>query len=154
MNYKYTHWKQVKPISGKNPFDTLLDLFQQLLTIASGDVSQSLKWLTNIDKEYEITDFNNILLKKKITLKGGDLEVSKVEKAPGIISITVIPSDKDTGQLTLVFSNKPLKLKKWIVVDPQGMTTSVSLLSTQRDILLDKELFEVKLKETEDFSEF
>jgi len=56
MNYKYTHWKQVKPISGKNPFDTLLDLFQQLLTIASGDVSQSLKWLTNLDKEYEITD--------------------------------------------------------------------------------------------------
>lgn len=56
MNYKYTHWKQVKPISGKNQFDTLLDLFQQLLTIASGDVSQSLKWLTNLDKEYEITD--------------------------------------------------------------------------------------------------
>ena len=54
MNYKYTHWKHVKPISGKNPFETLLDLFQQLLTIASGDVSQSLKWLTNIDKEYEI----------------------------------------------------------------------------------------------------
>ena len=56
MNYKYTHWKHVKPISGKNPFETLLDLFQQLLTIASGDVSQSLKWLTNIDKEYEITE--------------------------------------------------------------------------------------------------
>lgn len=56
MKYKYTHWKQVKPISGKNPFETLLDLFQQLLTIASGDVSQSLKWLTNLDKEYEITD--------------------------------------------------------------------------------------------------
>ena len=56
MKYKYTHWKQVKPVSGKNPFETLLDLFQQLLTIASGDVSQSLKWLTNLDKEYEITD--------------------------------------------------------------------------------------------------
>ena len=127
----------------------------QLLIVADGT------WLIYHDMELDQithlplrTTTANILLKKKITLKGGDLEVSKVEKAPGIISITVIPSDKDTGQLTLVFSNKPLKLKKWIVVDPQGMTTSVSLLSTQRDILLDKELFEVKLKETEDFSEF
>lgn len=91
----------------------------------------------------------NILLKKKIRLIGSDLEVSKVEKAPGIIGITVVPSDEDTGQLTLVFSDKPLELKKWIVVDPQGITTSVSLLSTQRDISFDQKLFKVKLKEAE-----
>jgi len=44
MEYTYTHWKDVALRQGKNPFDTLNDLFQQLLTIASGDVSQSLKW--------------------------------------------------------------------------------------------------------------
>jgi hypothetical protein len=92
-------------------------------------------------------------LKKKIRLTGDDFEVSKVEKAPGIIGITVVPSDEDTGQLTLVFSDKPLELKKWIVVDPQGITTSVSLLSTQRDISFDQKLFKVKLQEAEDILE-
>ncbi|NBW69949.1 MAG: hypothetical protein EBR32_00855 [Bacteroidetes bacterium] len=55
MEYTYTHWKDVALSQGKTPFDTLNDLFQQLLTIASGDVSQSLKWLTSLDKEYDIT---------------------------------------------------------------------------------------------------
>ena len=88
----------------------------------------------------------NILLKEKISLLNGDLMVSKVENTPGIIGITVIPTDEDSGQLTLVFADKPLELKKWVVVDPQGTTTSVSLLSTQRDISLDSKLFKVKLK--------
>lgn len=96
----------------------------------------------------------NILLKKKIKLGSSNLKISKVERAPGIIGVTVIPADEDTGQLTLVFSDKPLKLKKWIVIDPQGITTSVSLLSSQRNISFDEKLFKVKLKEAEDFSEY
>ena len=96
----------------------------------------------------------NILLKKKIKLGSSNLKISKVERAPGIIGVTVIPADEDTGQLTLVFSDKPLKLKKWVVIDPQGITTSVSLLSSQRNISFDEKLFKVKLKEAEDFSEY
>jgi len=57
MHFKYSEWdQQLSKTQGKTPFDTLWDLFQQLLTIASGDVSQSLKWLTELDKDYEITD--------------------------------------------------------------------------------------------------
>ena len=82
------------------------------------------------------------------------MQVSKVEKAPGIIGITVVPTKEETGQLTLVFSDKPLNLKKWIVIDPQGISTSISLLSTERDITLDEKLFKVKLKEAENFSEY
>jgi len=126
----------------------------ELLIVADGT------WLIYHDIELDQithlplqTTTANILLEKKIRLIGGDLEVSKVEKAPGIIGITVVPSDEDTGQLTLVFSDKPLELKKWIVIDPQGITTSVSLLSTQRDISLDQKLFKVKLQEAEDFLE-
>lgn len=55
MKYTYTQWKDVAINQGQSAFDTLNDLFQQLLTIASGDVSQALKWLTTLDKEYEIT---------------------------------------------------------------------------------------------------
>jgi len=57
MHFKYLEWdERYNRKKGTNPFDTLWDLFQELLTIASGDVAQTLKWLTQLDEEYEITD--------------------------------------------------------------------------------------------------
>ncbi|MFV1883685.1 MAG: vWA domain-containing protein [Balneola sp.] len=57
MNFKYFEWdERFNSTRGKNSFDTLWDLFQQLLTISSGDVAQSIRWLTELDKEYKITD--------------------------------------------------------------------------------------------------
>jgi Ca-activated chloride channel family protein len=41
--------------SGKSTFDKLLDLFMQLLTYTSGDVSEALNWLTELDKKYQLT---------------------------------------------------------------------------------------------------
>ena len=56
MNFKYFEWNERYASSGgKNPFNTLWDLFQQLLTISSGDVAQALKWLTDLDNDYDIT---------------------------------------------------------------------------------------------------
>ncbi|MEO1653741.1 MAG: hypothetical protein AAFU64_09360, partial [Bacteroidota bacterium] len=37
-------------------FDQLLNVFQQLLTITAGDVSEALHWLNNLDKQYNLTD--------------------------------------------------------------------------------------------------
>ena len=37
-------------------FEKLLNIFQQLLTITSGDVSEALHWLNNLDKQYDLTD--------------------------------------------------------------------------------------------------
>ena len=56
MIFKYFEWDERFAGKGANPFDTLWDLFQQLLTISSGDVTQALKWLTQLDKDYNITD--------------------------------------------------------------------------------------------------
>jgi len=42
--------------NGKTPFEKLLDLFMQLLTYTNGDVSEALSWLTELDKEYKLTD--------------------------------------------------------------------------------------------------
>jgi Ca-activated chloride channel family protein len=41
---------------GKKKFDDLLKIFLQLLTIASGDVSQALEWLNQLDQKYGLTD--------------------------------------------------------------------------------------------------
>ena len=57
MRFRYQEWDdRFSRTAGKSPFDTLWDLFQELLTVASGDVSQALRWLTELDSEYGITD--------------------------------------------------------------------------------------------------
>src|SRR5437667_8249626 len=40
----------------KTKFQQLLDVFMQLLTYTSGDVSEALQWLNQLDREYEMTD--------------------------------------------------------------------------------------------------
>lgn len=42
----------------QSPFDRLFDIFKQLLTYTSGDVGEALSWLTELDKEYKLTDEN------------------------------------------------------------------------------------------------
>ena len=39
----------------KSAFDNLLDVFLQLMVITSGDVSEALSWLTNLDKQYGLS---------------------------------------------------------------------------------------------------
>ncbi|MDX2047050.1 MAG: VWA domain-containing protein [Chitinophagaceae bacterium] len=41
---------------GKSKFEQLLDYFMQLLTYTNGDPNEALNWLTQLDKEYELTD--------------------------------------------------------------------------------------------------
>lgn len=56
MHFRYLKWDERYSKDAKEPaFQRLFDLFQQLLTIASGDVSQALKWLTDLDKQYGLT---------------------------------------------------------------------------------------------------
>src|SRR5215203_1196980 len=42
--------------NGKTKFDQLLDLFMQLLTYTSGDVSEALDWMNQLDRQYEMTN--------------------------------------------------------------------------------------------------
>ena len=44
--------------SGKSDFDKLFDLFRQLLLLTAGNVSEAFNWLTNLDKQYNITNEN------------------------------------------------------------------------------------------------
>ncbi len=57
MNFRYTQWnKKFGKSSSKTPFNTLLNLFQELITISSGDVDQALKWLDQLEERYSLTD--------------------------------------------------------------------------------------------------
>ena len=39
-----------------DPFERLLNIFKDLLVYTSGDVSEALSWLTELDKQYNLTD--------------------------------------------------------------------------------------------------
>ena len=54
-------WRFSEYVPGKDEpanFEKLLKLFQELLVYTSGDVSEALAWLTELDKEYNLTDEN------------------------------------------------------------------------------------------------
>ncbi len=53
--FKFTKYIPPKDPT-KSDFENLLQLFLQLITITGGDVSEALSWLTNLDKQYKITD--------------------------------------------------------------------------------------------------
>ncbi len=48
----------VPGMEGDTPFERLFKVFQELLIYTSGDVSEALSWLTELDKEYNLTDEN------------------------------------------------------------------------------------------------
>jgi outer membrane lipoprotein-sorting protein len=83
-----------------------------------------------------------ILVEDKIDLDGGALTITDFNRAAGVIRLTVVrtasPAD---GSLTLVFSESPLELRQWRVVDAQGVATTVSLLEIVTGVRLDPELF-------------
>ena len=117
----------------------------QFLIVADGT------WLIYHDKELEqMTHLPlgstpaAIIVDEKMSLFGDDPKVTRIERGPGVIAVTLVSND-DEGSITLVFGDRPLVLKKWIVIDAQGVRTSVSLLSSQIGVALDDKLFKVKL---------
>jgi len=69
----------------------------------------------------------DFLLRKNLSL-GGDLQVVKLFKKNGYVSITVVQKDEPAaGEVELIFQEVPYQLERWRVKDPQGETTEVVL---------------------------
>ena len=55
IGYRFTDY--IPPRDQQKPdFENLLNIFLQLLVITSGDVAEALAWLTNLDKEYSVSN--------------------------------------------------------------------------------------------------
>ena len=82
------------------------------------------------------------LIRKEVTLSE-DIVVSAVEQSPGALRITITDKDlSETGSVTLVFSDRPLALKKWEITDAQGILTQVSLINPRYGIEVDPLAFD------------
>jgi outer membrane lipoprotein-sorting protein len=81
------------------------------------------------------------LLEDEIHLSG-DVTVTKVEEAGGELHVTLVQTEEpDQGSITLVFAEQPLELRRWTVVDAQGLPTHVVLNGIETGMPIDDELF-------------
>jgi outer membrane lipoprotein-sorting protein len=82
-----------------------------------------------------------ILLDEEVRLDG-DVEVTEVREQAGELAVTVIrKGEADQGAVTLVFSRSPLALRRWSVVDAQGLVTHIVLQDIETGGKLDAALF-------------
>lgn len=83
-----------------------------------------------------------ILLRDDLSLSGGDVKVVRVERLPGQLQVTVLRSATPAdGTLTLIFSDPPLVLRQWIVLDAQRQVTRVSLNNIETGGSFDQDMF-------------
>ncbi|MCC5921623.1 MAG: VWA domain-containing protein [Cyclobacteriaceae bacterium] len=53
--HQFVEYIPPKKSQNKSGFDNLFPVFQELITITGGNVSEALNWLTNLDKQYNLT---------------------------------------------------------------------------------------------------
>jgi outer membrane lipoprotein-sorting protein len=86
-----------------------------------------------------------ILVADKISLLDDAVTVTGFERDASTVRVTLVRTESpEEGSLTLVFSDKPLALRKWTVVDAQGVVTNVSLVDASYDVPVDPDLFRFK----------
>ncbi len=84
-----------------------------------------------------------ILVREKISLMSDEFIIIGFERESQAVRLSLVrASDPQEGSLALVLADRPLELKKWMVTDAQGVTTTVSLLDARTGIAIDPKLFE------------
>lgn len=116
-----------------------------LLVVGSGGA------MAVYDKDLKQTNYVNIdqtpisvLVREQIRLSG-DVTVTRFERGSNVLRVTLSSTaDADAGRVTLTFDDKPMQLRQWVVFDPQGTETRVSLLDPKLGVTLDNKLFELR----------
>jgi outer membrane lipoprotein-sorting protein len=82
------------------------------------------------------------LLRDPISFTDG-VTVTRFEHSGNTVQVTVVQTaEPDQGSLTMEFTENPLVLRQWIVVDQKGKVTHVTLSQTQYGMALDPNLFQ------------
>ena len=85
-----------------------------------------------------------LFLQKEVRLDG-KVFVSKVERIPGGFTLTARDArHPGRGEITLTFSDNPVTLKQWSIVDSQGARTTVQINDLRAVSGLDRSLFEIR----------
>ncbi|WP_188665711.1 LolA family protein [Terasakiella brassicae] len=101
------------------------------------------------DKEYQQVNYYPlsstplaVLLDEKINFEKG-VQIVDLAQGTGVIELTLVDrEDPGMGSVTLIFSDAPLELRKWSIVDAQGVMTQVSLLNATYGGAIDAKQFD------------
>lgn len=94
------------------------------------------------------TTLADFILRKTIHLSG-DVTITNVFQTPGVVEVSLVETkEAGKGTMTLVFEDHPFQLRKWRVLDAQGLTTEVALLNPRTDVTFDSSLFYFKEPKT------
>ena len=83
----------------------------------------------------------DLLLRDRVDLRK-EGAVQSIDRSGGQLRVKAVdPDAPDQGSITMVFADNPLALRQWVVVDNQGLTTTVALSETRANVKLGGELF-------------
>lgn len=83
-----------------------------------------------------------ILLANQVRLSGA-VTVTGIQRLPGQLEVSMVrTATPGEGSLTLIFSENPLALRQWTLVDAQRRATHVTLSDVETGIRLNLGLFE------------
>ena len=107
------------------------------------------KWFIYVDKELEEATYLPVdktpayfIVKKDIKF-GGRLRVASFRSADKVLRVELEQADEpDSGKVMMVFTDAPLRLRKWQVLDAQGDLTDTTLINPVFDVPLNEALFE------------
>ena len=75
------------------------------------------------------------ILRAPLKLTSDEIIITRFARYPNKIEVSFVSKETpEEGELTLVFEDKPLKLRQWKILDPQGRVTGVNLQNTQEDV--------------------
>ena len=82
-----------------------------------------------------------LLLAERVSLTD-TVTVTRFQRGARALRVTLVKTDDaGEGSITLIFEDRPLIFKKWMIVDAQGVEITVSLLGPRFGHPLDPELF-------------
>ncbi|MAH84305.1 MAG: hypothetical protein CBB68_08250 [Rhodospirillaceae bacterium TMED8] len=123
------------------------DLPNPVVLIADGSsliyIDRELEQETAVLLKLTSADF---ILRKNLSFMSNEILITGFNRSPGVFRVSIVKAAAPLeGQLTLVFSDKPLELRKWTVTDAFGIKTTLSLLGTRFGQKINKDLFDYKL---------
>jgi outer membrane lipoprotein-sorting protein len=84
----------------------------------------------------------SFLVREPLVLQGGDLTVEKVERADGMLQLTMSQTRKpNEGKVIVRVNENPMVLRGWSIIDNRGQRVDVSLNGLQTGLPLAASLF-------------
>lgn len=107
------------------------------------------KWFIYVDKELDEATYVPVeqtpaffIVKENIQF-GDALRVASFRRGNSVFRVELEQVDQpDAGRVMLIFTDAPLQLRKWQVLDAQGNLTDTTLINPNFDVPLNEQLFE------------